>query len=252
MTDLTLKRYVLKTLKINNYKCDYRLMNKLPQYLKDTLVGLLLSDGGLQRSTYTSNVRLSVSMSVISYPYIFHLYNLFEPYIDIDLKIIDIKNSNKVDYNKNYSTVRFKTISIPQFIYYYNIFYKKNIIFNKWEKIIPLELKYNFNAVSLAHLIMGDGNYLKERNIIRIYTNSYIKNDVMLLSNIMKENLFINSRVIHDRNNQYIIIIEKDNIDFLRKTILPYMHPSMLYKLGIQNDTIFNSKFDYFKIINYI
>jgi intein/homing endonuclease len=113
-------------------------------------------------------------------------------------------------------------------------------------------LKYNFNAVSLAHLIMGDGNYLKERNIIRIYTNSYIKNDVMLLSNIMKENLFINSRVIHDRNNQYIIIIEKNNIDFLRKTILPYMHPSMLYKLGIQNDTIFNSKFDYFKIINYI
>jgi len=46
MTDLTLKRYILKTLKINNYKRDYRLMNKLPPYLMDTLIGLLLSDGG--------------------------------------------------------------------------------------------------------------------------------------------------------------------------------------------------------------
>jgi LAGLIDADG DNA endonuclease family len=117
MTDLTLKRYVLKTLKINNYKCDYRLMNKLPQYLKDTLVGLLLSDGGLQRFTYISNVRLSVSMSVKSYPYIFHLYNLFEPYINTDLKVIHIKSSNKLYNIRNYSTIRFKTIPPPLFIY---------------------------------------------------------------------------------------------------------------------------------------
>lgn len=252
MTNLTLRRYILKTLKINNYKCEYRLMNKLPQYLNDTIIGLLLSDGGLQRSTDTSNVRLSVTMSVKSYPYIFHLYNLFEPYIDTDLKIIDIKNSNNINYKRNYSTIRFKTISAPLFIYYYNIFYKKNIILNKWEKVIPLELKYNFNAVSLAHLIMGDGNYLRERNIIRIYTNSYIQSDVILLSNIMKENLSINNKVIHDRNNQYIIIIEKDNVNLTRKIVLPYMHPSMIYKLGIQKDTIFSSKFDYFNIINNI
>jgi len=131
MTDLTLKRYILKTIKKEDYKRDYRLMENLPKYLNDTLIGLLLSDGGLQKSTETSNVRLSVTMSINSFPYIFHLYNLFEPYIDTDLKIIDIKNSNKLEYNKNYSTVRFKTISAPQFMYYYNLFYKKNILNNK-------------------------------------------------------------------------------------------------------------------------
>jgi len=51
--------------------------------------------------------------------------------------------------------------------------------------------------------------------------NSYIQSDIILLSNIMKENLFIKSKVIHDRNNQYIIVIEKDNINLLRKIILP-------------------------------
>src|SRR5271169_4999730 len=104
MTYLTIKRYILKILKLNNYKKNYRLMTKLPKYLNDTLIGLLLSDGGLERP--------------------------FESYIHSDIKILDIKGSNKSS-SKMYSTVKFKTISMPQLLYYYNIFYKKNIITNK-------------------------------------------------------------------------------------------------------------------------
>ena len=63
---------------------------------------------------------------------------------------------------------------------------------------------------------MGDGNYLKERNIIRIYTNSFTKNNVILLSNIINDNLSISCKVIHNRNNQYIIVIEKGNVDLTR------------------------------------
>ena len=278
MTNLTLKRYILKTLKLDNYKRDYRLIPRLPKYLNDTLIGLLLSDGGLQKSTDRSNVRLSVTMSMNSYPYIFHLYNLFEPYIDTYLKTLDIKSSNPVELGKKYTTVRFKTISMPQLLYYYNIFYKKNIINKKFEKIVPVELKNNFNAISLAHLIMGDGNYLNKRNIIRIYTNSFTEKDVKLLSNIIIDNLGINNKVVFDRKNQYIIVIEKDNINHTRDILLPYMHPSMLYKLGINenivpsslnmvethsgvlnksNDSknkfkIINNKFNYFNIIDII
>jgi len=249
MTSLTLKRYILKHLLIDNYKRDYRLSLTLPKYLNDTLIGLILSDGGLQRSSETSNVRLSVIMSIINCPYFFHLYNLFEPYIDNDLNILDIKVPNKQGININYFTVRFKTISMPQLLYYYNIFYKKNNKKNKWEKIVPIELKQCFNPISLAHLIMGDGNYLKEKNIIRIFTNSFVKNDVELLSRIIKDRIGINSKVIYDRNNQYIIVIEKDDIIITRNLLLPFMHPSMLYKLGIKNQD-FNYKFNYLNIIN--
>lgn len=195
--------------------------------MNDTLIGLLLSDGSLQKSTDTSNVR-------------------------------------------------FKTISMSQLLYYYNIFYKKNIINNIFEKIVPMELKNNFNAILLAHLIMGDGNYLNTRNIIRIYTNSYTEKDVRLLSNIIIDNLGIDTKVVFDRKDQYIIVIE--NINYIRDILLPYMHPSMLYKLGINenilpdsldmvethldvfnrsNDSknkfkIINNKFNYFNIINII
>ena len=170
MTNLALKRFILKTLKLRDYKTDYRLMTRFPRYLHYTLIGLLLSDGGLEKPTITSSVRLSVVMSTNNYPYILHLYNLFEPYINTDLSIFDINVKNSLNKkNKKYSTVRFKSISMPQLIYFYNLFYTKNVINGKWEKRVPLELKFNFNAVSLAHLLMGDGNYLSERNIIRIY-----------------------------------------------------------------------------------
>jgi hypothetical protein len=68
----------------------------------------------------------------------------------------------------------------------------------------------------------------------------------------MKENLSINNKVIHNRYNQYLIIIEKGNVDLTRKIVLPYLYPSMKYRLGIKEDTIFSSKFDYFNIINKI
>jgi len=134
MTNLTLKRYILKTLKLDNYKRDYRLIIRLPKYLNDTLIGLLSSVGGLQKSTDRSNVRLSVTMSMNSYLYIFHLYNLFEPYIDTYLKTLDIKSSNPVELGKKYTTVRFKTISMSQYYIIIIFFIKKILLIKKMRK----------------------------------------------------------------------------------------------------------------------
>ena len=121
----------------------------------------------------------------------------------------------------------------------------------KNEKVVPKEIEHWFNAISLAHLIMGDGNFLKERNLIRIYTNSFIKNDVEFLSFVMYKHLHIKSEVLYDRNNQYILVIKGDNVDITRNIVLPYMHPSFLYKVGINKDNL-NLKFNYFNIKDYI
>src|SRR5579871_7054788 len=199
MDNLTLKRYLLKTLKIEDYKKDYRL-NDLPFYLKSVLIGLLLSDGALERSSITSLVRLNVIMSMKNYSYILHLYNLFEPYINDDVKIIDIKNKNQLNNIKIYTTVRFKTVSIPHIVKYYNIFYKENNITKKQMKVVPEELRYDFDSIALAHLIMGDGYYHKKKGII-LCTHCFDKSDVSLLSNIIKENLSIDNKVVHYKNN---------------------------------------------------
>jgi len=204
-------------------------MNYLSKYLENSLIGILLSDGRLKRASKTSNVKLNINMSFNNYPYIFHLYNLFESYIGTNLKSMNIYNLDKI-----YFTIRFKTISLPQLLSYYNIFYNKNVIDNKIKKRVPKKICNKFNEVSVAHLIIGNGNYMKDRNLIKIYTNSFIKEDVLFLSIVINKLLNINSKIIHDWNDQYIIIIEKEeNVDIVRENTLPYIHPSMLYKLGI-------------------
>lgn len=64
-------------------------MSNLPNYLHNTLIGLLLSDG----KTYSA-VRLSVIMLEKSYPYILHLYNIIEPYINFHINILNIKSAD--------------------------------------------------------------------------------------------------------------------------------------------------------------
>ena len=59
-----------------------------------------------------------------------------------------------------------------------------------------------FNEIVLAYLIMSDGNFDKSRNRIRIYTNSYTKEDVQRLALAIQNKLNIYTGVLHDRKDQ--------------------------------------------------
>lgn len=48
-------------------------MIKLLKYLNDVKIGLLLSDGGLEKLRKESNIKLSVIMSTLNYGYILHI-----------------------------------------------------------------------------------------------------------------------------------------------------------------------------------
>ena len=43
------------------------------------------------------------------------------------------------------------------------------------------------------------------------------------------------AKVSHDRNNQYMITISKNQLELVRSLLKAYMHPSMYYKLGLEN-----------------
>jgi len=92
---------------------------------------------------------------------------------------------------------------------------------------------------------MGDGNLKLPDEIIRIYTNSFTKEEVELLSLAITKKLNILSKVVHDRNDQYMITISKSQLPLVRELIKVYMHPSMYYKLGLEpvNLDIFETEF---------
>lgn len=81
MIKTMIKRFLNSLLKHEEYVQDYRSKVILPFYLQSVLIGLMLSDGFLERSLPTGTVSLSVNFSIKHAPYLIHLYVLFEPYI---------------------------------------------------------------------------------------------------------------------------------------------------------------------------
>jgi hypothetical protein len=106
MSNYSLKRFIKSTLRLESYVAHYRLMSIFPPYLHQVAIGLLLSDGSIERPTRTGGARLSVILGINSLPYLLHLYNLFEPYIDSGFSISEVYNKKTGKY---YDTARFKT-----------------------------------------------------------------------------------------------------------------------------------------------
>jgi len=89
------------------------------------------------------------------------------------------------------------------------------------------------DPIVLAYLIMTDGNFDKGRNRVRIYTNSYKKEDVQRLALAINDKFNIYTGVLHDRNNQWILTIGAKNLALLRDTVSDYFHHSMKYRIGL-------------------
>ena len=238
MKKTTITRYlntVMKNELLTNKDKFIRTRNELPIYLGEVMIGLMLSDGSLERSSSTSGARLCVNFGKKHEEYLNFLYDLYKPYINTNPVSIKVFNKKTDSYN---DVLRFKTISLPQLIYYYELFYidgKKKVPYNIDELMTP---------VVLAHLIMGDGNLKMPDKIIRIYTNSFIKKDVELLASAITNKLEINTKVVHDRNNQYIISISKSELHKVIDHIKDHMHSSMFYKINLEKNTYheFNDK----------
>ena len=95
----------------------------------------MLGDGSFYRLTPTSNTRFEMSFGEKYKKFAESIYILFKDYIKTPLKPIEIKGKNKI-----YINYRLKTLSLPIFNPYFDLFYEyqqNNIKFNSKKK------KYN-------------------------------------------------------------------------------------------------------------
>lgn len=219
--------------KNNNINNSFNLKNlktltSLPIELNSILIGLMLGDGGLYKSSSTSNTRFEMSFGVKYKDFAKSIGELFSIYMSNPVKTLEIKGKDKVHTN-----FRLKTATLPLFNQYYEMFYKYNPESGKFIKIVPENIIDLVDSLVLAYLIMGDGNFDKGRNRVRIYTNSFNKDEVLKLSFAINEKLGIYTGVLHDRKDQWILTIGAKNLELLRNTVSPHFHSSMLYRIGI-------------------
>ena len=217
--------------------------NFLPKNLHSILIGIMLGDGHLYKSSPTSNTRFEISFGKDRESFANWIGNLFKIYSNTGIKKIVIKNKKTpLTLNHNF---RFKTKSMSVFNSYYNIFYKlshtdpdsttgeNNYTTGKYKKIVPLNIVDLMDPAVLAYLIMTDGNFDKARNRVRIYTNSFTKAEVESLAEAIYLNFNIYTGVLLDRKDQWILTIGAKQLDLLREIVRPHFEPSMLYRIGL-------------------
>jgi LAGLIDADG DNA endonuclease family len=206
--------------------------NFLPENLHSILIGLMLGDGHLYKSSPTSNSRFEISFGKDRMLFANRIGKLFNEYSNTGIRVIPVKGTSFFSLKVNF---RFKTKTLPIFNSYHNIFYEANNESWKYTKIVPHNILDLMDSTVLAYLIMTDGNFDKARNRVRIYTNSYSKADVERLALAINTNLNIYVGVLHDRKNQWILTIGAKQLILLREIVSPHFEPSMLYRIGINN-----------------
>jgi hypothetical protein len=182
----------------------------------------------------TGNTRLRFHVSIVNKNLIYHLYSIFKNYVKTEPKIIHRPFNRLIQ--KSHDAISFSTLKYHLFNWVRDDFYKK--IDSKYIKIVPKNSYENLTEIGLAFWIMDDGSYNKIKQNLILCTDSYSKEDVLFLIEILKNKFglscgIINYKKTKDGRDSYRIRINKSSIPKLIKLTEGYFIKSMLYKLGL-------------------
>lgn len=194
--------------------------------IQEALIGILLGDGHIAQRSPVGNSRFHYTQSAPldhHVSYFNHVYHLFKPYCanDFTPKIRSSKHNLSGNIHISYS---FTTLSLPIFNKYREMYYKEGV------KVIPTNIKELLIYRSLAYWIMDDGS--KHNKGLHLNTYSFKLEEVIMLSNIITEkfNLLCTIHLHKDRPRIYI---PESSMFKLTSNLIPFMHESMVYKLGL-------------------
>lgn len=196
--------------------------------MNSIIIGQILGDAHIEK--IKTNCRMSFSFGSCYQEYGNWIYSLFSEYCSRKLYTVVVTTKDKM-----YTNYRIKTKRLPLFTDYHNQFYQYDASLDKYRKVIPRDIQVG--PICLAHFIMGDGNYYKDGRI-RIYTNQYTFDECILLRNRIIKGCNTQCEVLFDRigkhgRKQYILTIGKMELRKVQSMLVPFMHKTMLYRIGI-------------------
>lgn len=201
-----------------------RALTRLPSTVHDALIGQLLSDAHAHRSSPTSNTRIEWSFGMPYYFYGSYIGDLFAPYCFTAMSVLESGQH------------RLKTLSLHVFNVYHALFYVAGPD-GRWIKVVPACIDSLMTPMVLAHMIIGDGYFALDTSTVFIYVNAFTRPDCVRLAEAISA-IGVRTTVRVDRNGkqgvkQYKLAISKAQLPALRAIVKPFMHPSMLYRLGL-------------------
>jgi len=189
----------------------------------DILLGTLLGDSSLQ--TYTGGKTWRLRYISQNEEYIFHLYEVWRPYVSTGPRLSDDGYGNFRWY--------FNTRVIPeltQFVEETQI-YKR--IGHKWIKKVPINWSNFSNALSeraLAYWYMDDGSKKNNAQAYYLCTDCFNLEQVKFLGSVFKDKWGIHVSYHKSRTNYRIYIPVEGSVKFKAMTE-KYILQSFKYKL---------------------
>lgn len=226
---------------MKNFRRNFRILlnkeNNLSVKEKALLIGSLLGDGFLQKtSASTGKVRFRVSHSKAQENYLLYKYKILKRFC-----VTVQPPTNFLDHG--YPACKFYTAYRKEFIYWHDYFYDKSVNNNKtqYKKIIRPDIKKNLaDPYSLAIWFCDDGTLRTDCDSGRIATQSFTKEEVLILIDSLKQNYNIEASLDTWTNKKKesiygIAILAKggnwNKFRELIKNTIEIEIPSMSYKL---------------------
>jgi LAGLIDADG DNA endonuclease family/Cytochrome C oxidase subunit II, transmembrane domain len=222
----------------NNYLREFhtiilRAKNRIGPHNQDVisvLIGSLLGDGYCNKRLIEGS-RIYFRQSYKHKDYLFWLYDFFytRGYCSNSKPRIytrKLKNSDNIYTGYEFNTYTFRSLD-----WIYKLFYHKG------KKVINKNIEKYITPLSLAIWIMDEGGWVGQG--VRISTNAFTYSEIEWLTHIlyMKFGLVTTiqklTQVSKKDIDKYSIYIKSSSIPFLRKIVQPYIHCSMLYKIGL-------------------
>ena len=194
---------------------------RLPYFIKSVIIGVLLSHGYIIFSTRSKNGRLGLTQSLFNSAYLYFVFNILAHYCPC-YPIF----KERFIFGKSLLSLEIITRSMPCITELYSNFYVNKI------KVIKLSIYNDLTPIALAHWIMGNSTF--NGTTLLLCTDSYSIKEVVLLINVLVIKYDIHCTIRYYNQHYPRIYILKKYLPKLRKIVLPYMHTSMRYKLGIK------------------
>ena len=198
---------------------------RIPDDIKEILVGIMLGDAHIVRRSSTSNSRLVYAQTVPAHKeYFNYVYKIFMPfctkdYIPQSRLYIDKRTKQK------YSAISFTTMQLPCFNVFKEIFYLSNV------KRVPDNIYQILTPKGLAFWIMDDGS--KHGNGLHISVYAFSTEDVDKLMFTLQDKFKFKCSIHYNKDYKPRIYIFKESIDSLRVLTNSFFIKEMLYKLGL-------------------
>jgi len=194
---------------------------KLTPRVKSILIGLILSDGWIQKRGHW-NPRIGFKQSIKNFPYLWYIYKDLA-YLCSGLPM----GAKTVTRGKIFYSVFLQTRQLASLNEIFNLFYLT--INAKIIKTVKQELFFYMDYIVLANWIMGDGS--KRNKGLVLCTDNFSLQEVVLLVNILILKFDINPTIQKEKKFFRIYINEKSLMK-IKPFILPYFVEHFLYKIN--------------------